>query len=93
MVGDFWGFLALRGDGELFLPVLDEHRKALLVITWGSVTLQQLHSRETLNHIYYVNTACHAPIKLLIVPLTYLHINLIAIDGNGFKNLALAPFL
>lgn len=65
----------------------------MLIITWGSVTVQQLHSGETLNHIYYVNTACHAPIKLLIVPLTYLHINLIAIDGNGSKNLALALFL
>lgn len=70
-----------------------EHSKASLVITWGSVTLLQLHSRETLNHIYYVNTACHAPIKLLIVPLTYLHINLIAIDGNSLKNLALALLL
>lgn len=54
------------------------------------MTVQQLRLRETLNHIYYVNTACLAPVKLLIVPLTYLHINLIAIDGNGEKSLMLS---
>lgn len=85
-VGAFW-----HNDGSAALRFL--HGKASLVITWGSMTLLQLHSRETLNHIYYVNTACHAPIKLLIVPLTYLHINLIAIDGNGFKNLVVALLL
>lgn len=46
------------------------------------MTVQQLRLKETLNHIYYVNTVCLAPVKLLIALLTYLHINLIAIDGN-----------
>lgn len=55
------------------------------------MTVQQLRLRETLNHIYYVNTACLAPVKLLIVPLTYLHINLIAIDENCGQNLTLSP--
>lgn len=56
------------------------------------MTVQQLRLRETLNHIYYVNIACLALVKLLIVLLTYLHINLIAIDGNYENKLHSLPF-
>lgn len=41
-----------------------------------------LHVMKTLNHIYYVNTACPVPVKLLIVLLIYLHTNLTALYGN-----------